>query len=97
MWIERAITIITLIGTIGGGFVYLNENYASAADLKRLESNLKRDRIYDRVQELNTRIFELEFKQNSVPRDFKPLDAALLSRYKSELNELQKRMRDLEK
>jgi len=97
MWIERVATIITIIGSTAGAIYYMNDHYASAADLNKLEKGIKRDRIDDRIRDLNNKIFELEFKQRSTPKDFKPLDAAILERYRNDLNDLQKRARDLDK
>lgn len=96
-WMERLIMILTIVGSVGGGFIYLDTNYASAADLKKLEQNLKRDRLFDRAQDLQNKIFELEFKQRQTPREFTALDAAILERSKQEIREIQRRMRDLEK
>lgn len=97
MWLERGVTIVTLVSTLVGGFLWMDDHYASAADLKRLEQNIKRDRIEDRIRDVSNKIFELEFKQRSSPQTFSPLDAALLERYRNDLQDLQRRSRDLDK
>lgn len=96
-WMEKLIMILTIFGSVAGGMFYLDNKYATAADLRQLEVNLKRDRAIDRMKDINNKIFELEFKQRNVPQKFDALDAAVLDRYKNELADLQRRSRDLER
>jgi hypothetical protein len=86
MWIERITTLVTLVASLAGGFVYMNEHYASAADLNKLAKDFRLQTYDLRKRQLKDRIFELEFKQNS--KKLTDLEKAQLNGAKQELQEI---------
>lgn len=86
--VERSISLLTLIGTIVGGWVYLEANFASAADLRAVEKGFNKSMLELRQKSVEDRIFELELKQSQSPRQFQTIDKALLERYKREAEDI---------
>ena len=97
MWIERAVAILGLVGTLAGAWIWVDEHYASAADVRALRKELKIDSVEFRKKQIEDKIFELEFKRRQSPGQFKPLDGALLDRYNRELKDLKDQSRDLQR
>src|SRR5437588_818219 len=85
--LERILTIATIVGLFLGGFAYINEHYASAADLKKLAQDFKLQSYDLRKRQLDDRIFELEFKRNATGR-LSPLEQAQLDKFKREMSEI---------
>jgi len=93
-WWERIGTVVSLVGALLGGWVYVTSNFASAADLERLQRSVNTSMQSIRVKSLEDKIFELNFKQGQNPKAFSALDNALLQRYKQELQDARKGVTD---
>lgn len=79
-------TVFGILSLVYAAWSYADGYFAHAADVKEVVkqiSEMKKD-------DLDNKIFELQFKQESSPRTFSPLDKALLERYKRQLKDITK-------
>ena len=89
---DKKKTLVTAVGVIGSvatiytTVVFVDDRFVHAADFAvQMEQQQKVLKDY-RVQQLEDKIFELEFKEQSGVDT--PLDRALKERYKQQLNRL---------
>lgn len=89
-------TLISTVGIIIGGFIFIDERYAHAGELKEQLSQIQQIRKDNAVQyrrmkidSIDDKIFFLEIK-----RDMSPEEAALLGRYKRQREDEQRMLRE---
>lgn len=76
--------LLAIIPMLWAAWSYADGYFAHAADVKQIVQQLEDYKKSD----LDNKIFELQFKQESTPHGFTPLDKALLERYKRQLRDL---------
>lgn len=85
MW-ERIGSVLGVLGAFAAAWGYVDTHYASAADVERLSKEFRLQTYDLRKRQLNDKIFELEFKQNS--KKLSDLEQAQLNSAKRELAEI---------
>lgn len=56
--IIQAATIITALGTIGGGFIWIDSTYAKVTDMKSISVQIAYDAYYDRLDDYEESLAE---------------------------------------
>lgn len=87
--ITKILTWITIISTIIGTYIVIDNKYAKAADIKKLDDKFTKSILELRIMDLEDKIFKLELKQSL--EGLSPMEEALLKRYNRQLNLLKEK------
>jgi glycogen synthase len=90
--IKTLISICTLIGIVFGAYFYIDETYAGAEYVQKLEQRLDHKIVSDIYEEIDYRIWTLEqrFKDTEMPLTIKEEYRKLLMKRSLLENELEK-------
>lgn len=93
-----AVAVIGLCLAFVSAFGYLHGNFVSAAQFGEYQSQVERRILIEKKQQLEAEILRLDVKRRSLPRQFTPVDAAVLdklvkdlARVQQELDQMQRR------
>jgi hypothetical protein len=103
----RLLTIVSIIVTLGGAGLYVDDRYAKAAEVatrfaeitsnriameSRIKTSVNQQIIVVRIRQLEDAVFEFEFKMKSEPKGLTALDSAKYQRNLRELQELKQQI-----
>jgi hypothetical protein len=61
-------TVFSTVAAIGGAVIYINNNYAQAADVKEILANQQQILQLQRMQQQSTIVFQLEYYDDRIRR-----------------------------
>ena len=92
-----ASAVVALFAAFVSGYVYLHQNFVSAAAFDGYQNQIERRILLEKKQALEAEILRLDVKKRALPRQFTPVDAAVLDRLTKDLARVQQEIDQMQR
>ena len=92
-----AVAVIGLCAAFVASFGYLHQNFVSAASFDQYQNQIERRILLEKKQQLEAEILRLDVKRRSLPRQFTPVDAAVLERLNKDAARVQQELDQMQR
>lgn len=87
-----ASAVVALFAAFVSGYVYLHQNFVSAASFDQYQSQVERRILIEKKQQLESEVLRLDVKKRALPRQFTAVDAAVLDKLTKDLARVQQEL-----
>ncbi len=94
--VKSTLSVVGSIATLVGALFALDARYAHAGDVQTYQKSVQKQLIQMQHDNVDSKVFEMELRKSSKPKQWTTVDQAILDKYKRDLEGLDTQKKDVE-